>query len=158
MAYQTKVNSDVDSMGRPKPARHGVSRLAAEIAELGELQAELFKLDARDSSLRVRNIVVVAVVGAVLLLAALIVALLAAAEALFEFAEWSRAVSLATVAGTAFVITLILFYMARNGMQKAFATWQRSREELTKNISWVKSALKGGNGAASSRTHGTYSD
>jgi hypothetical protein len=118
-----------------------VSSLAHDVVELAELHAKLLTLDANAAWTRMRTGLVMLVIGACVLLGCVPVVLLAAAEALVEYGDWSRAVAqgVAGVAGLAAVT--VLFLMARQRLTKILGSFQRSREELNENLTWLKDKL-----------------
>lgn len=120
-----------------------MSTLAYDAIELGQLQAKLLKLDASESARNVRSSLILLCIALAALLAALPVALIAAAEALVEYADWSRPAALGISAGAASALCVLLLIIMWNKLQVAANAWQRSAAEFSRNIAWLKSALKG---------------
>ncbi len=118
------------------------SGLAHDVIELGELQAQLFALDVKRTSLNARGAFVLTVAGASFLLSAISVGLFALAELLVEELEWDKS--------TADLVTAVVGVALGGGiLAAAWRQWQsgisaldRSREELSRNIAWLKSSLR----------------
>jgi hypothetical protein len=119
-----------------------VSDLTHDVIELSELQIQLLKLDLQKSSQRTRTCLVLAVLGACLLLGAIPVALLALAELLVAQLAWSRAAGLcvATLVGLALAAVALIAAWVR--IHNGLISLQRSRDELQRNIDWIKSTLR----------------
>ena len=118
------------------------SDLAHDVVELGELQTQLLKLDVTAAWLRMKTGVVLLVVGACLLLGCIPILWLTIAESLVEFADWSRTAAM----GVAFLIGVAVAgaftAIAWIKLKAMFETFERSRDELNRNIAWIKSSLK----------------
>jgi hypothetical protein len=132
--------------GHPKAKEPNVvasfSELAHDVVELGELQAQLLKLDVTVAWQRMRTGLVLAVVGACLLLGSIPVVLLVISEALAEFAGWSRTASLGLAALIGAGAAAAMAALAWRWLKTTFATFERSREEFSRNLAWIKSSLK----------------
>jgi hypothetical protein len=119
-----------------------VSGLTHDVIELSELQAKLFMLDVKKSSRRTRTCLILAIVGICLLLASIPVALLALAELFVEQLEWSRAAALGVSTLAGLVLSAVFagaaYALARSGL----FSLERSRDELSRNLSWIKSTLR----------------
>lgn len=118
------------------------SELTHDVIELAELQAQLFALDVKETSQSTRNSLLLLVVGAGVLLGSIPIALMAFAELLVELAGWSHASSygISTLLGIAISIGLMLAAYTR--LKDGVSALRRSREELSRNIAWVKSTLR----------------
>lgn len=132
--------------GHPKAKEPNVvasfSGLAHDVVELGELQVQLLTLDAAAAWQRMRTGLVLVVVAACLLLGSIPIALLIIAEALVEFAGWSRTASLGVAAGIGLVAAGVIAAVAWHRLKAMCATFDRSREEFTRNLAWIKSSLQ----------------
>jgi hypothetical protein len=105
-----------------------VSELTSNIIELTELQSQLVMLDVKKSVEKAKLCVILGIVAACLLLASIPVALIALGYLLYEQLEWSMAASVGGVA----------YALVQNGVM----TMERSRDELSRNIAWLKSTLR----------------
>ena len=144
MVHQAKVNTN----GRPPADEPNVaasfSGLAHDAIELAELQAQLLKLDAKAAARNGGASLVLAVVGICLLLGCVPVVLLALAEVIVAQYGWSRAGALGAAAAIGFALSAgacaIAWYRLRTGL----GTLKRSRDELNRNLAWIKANLKRG--------------
>lgn len=137
-------------------ATKGFSTLARDAIELAELQVKLFKLDSRDAGRNMRATMILSAIALVLLLACLPVVLLAGAEALVEYSQWSRFESLSAVAGGSLVLCGLLGAIGWWKLRQGLTSWQRSNEELSRNVAWLKSTLSH-KAQATSHTQGVKS-
>lgn len=144
MADQATVN------GGPKvavdaPLTAGVfgnlAEFASDVTTLAELQTKLAVLDMKASAGKMAVPVVVLVVSGVLALAALPVLLLGLGELLAQFTTLSRGFSYLIVSGAFLVLAALLTVVSLPRIGPAFASFERSNEELTRNIAWLKTVL-----------------
>jgi hypothetical protein len=141
--------------GKAKPEPNVVasfSDLAHDVVELGELQAQLLKLDLAAAWQRTRNGVILLVIGGCLLLGCIPILWLTIAEALVEFAEWSRTASLAVAGLIGLAIAGAIAGAAWMKLKKMLEKFNRSRDDFVRNVAWVKSTLKG---QVASKGHGS---
>jgi hypothetical protein len=142
MVHQAEVNPN----GQAKPAETGVaasfSGLAHDAIELAELQAQLLKLDVQLAARNGGMSMALAVVGACLLLGCVPVALAALAEVFVAQWGWTRAGALAAAAAVGLALSAGAGAAAWYRVRSALASLQRSRDELNRNIAWIKSNLK----------------
>ena len=133
--------------GEPNVAT-SFAELTHDAIELAELQAKLFSLDIRTTSERARTSLVFAVVGVCVLLGTIPVALLTLG-ALFQQWGLSQAggYGIATLIGLLLSAGILIGAWMR--FKKGLVTLQRSREELSRNIAWVKSNLRSRSQASS---------
>ncbi len=124
--------------------RDGVGELLHDIVTLGELQAELLAVDARESIQKAQAPIVMLVIGAVVGLGATPVLLMALAEGLHELLEWSRWLSYLTSGLVGAVLGGVLMYLAWRKSGDVIGVFMRSRTELAENIKWIKYALTRG--------------
>jgi len=128
--------------GRKPSVADSVSDLTYDVIELAELQVQLLQLDVRQSVSKARMCLILAVVGACLLLGTVPVALLALAAALYQLAGWSIAGSVGAATLVGLVITAAILGAAWSYMNKGMVTLERSRDELRRNMAWLKSTLR----------------
>lgn len=124
--------------------RNGIGELLYDVVSLGELQAQLLVVDARESLQKAQTPLVMLVVGAVIGLGATPVLLIAAAEALTELAGWDRWLSYLTSGLVGAALGGLLMYLAWRQAGDVIAVFLRSRTELAENIRWIKYALTRG--------------
>ena len=119
------------------------SGLAHDAIELAELQAQLFALDVKTTSEKTRTSLVLAVAGACTLLSSVPVGLFALGELfryMFGISE-PAGFGLATLVGI--VLSTVLMTAAWSRLKSGQVSMRRSREELSRNLAWVKSNLRG---------------
>jgi hypothetical protein len=132
--------------GRVKTERPNVatsfSELTHDAIELAELQAQLFALDVKETSESTKTSLILAIVGSCLLLGTIPIALIALAELLIEQLDWSHAVSygVATLVGILVSAGILATAFAR--FRSGLSSMKRSREELSRNIAWIKTSLR----------------
>lgn len=141
MAHEAEMNERRSKSGSPNVVQ-SLSGLTHDAIELAELQARLFKLDAqtaaRDSG---KSIAFLGLAGA-LLLASLPVLLLALAEVFVNEFGWPRVGSLGAAAGTGLALSVGVGLVSWRFVRSALSSLERSREELSHNLAWIKSHLK----------------
>ena len=142
MVHQAEVNSN----GKAKPAEPNVaasfSGLAHDAIELAELQARLLKLDVQSAARNGGMSIALAVVGICLLLGCVPVALVALGEVFVAQWGWSRAAAFGAAAAIGLALSAGAAAAAWIRVRTALASLQRSRDELNRNIAWIKSNLK----------------
>ena len=119
-----------------------LAELGGDIATLAELQVQLAVADAKESAAHAAIPLVLLGAGLVFTLAALPVALIGAAMILAEAMHlnqpgWAYLIVAAVV--VAATVVLVLIGLPR--LTKSFATLVRSKEELTRNVAWIKTVL-----------------
>jgi uncharacterized membrane protein YqjE len=132
--------------GRTRTEQPGVANSVAEMThnaiELAELQAKLFSLDVKETSQNA-GISIGLVIGSVcILLGSVPVLLIALALALVELLGWSPAVSYAVAGLVGILISVGIAAAAWTQFRTGMATMKRSREELNRNVAWLKSNLR----------------
>jgi hypothetical protein len=149
MVHQAEVNTNGKAKAPPNVAA-SFSHLAHDAIELAELQAKLLKLDAQVAARNGGMSLALIVVAVCLLLGCVTIALVALAEVLVAEFEWSRAGAFAASAAIGFALSGIVGTGALFRVKKALAALERSRNELNRNIAWIKSNLKRGNAESTS--------
>jgi hypothetical protein len=147
MVHQAEVNTNGKAKATPNVAA-SFSHLAHDAIELAELQARLLKLDAQAAARNGGMSIALLVVAACLLLGCVTIALVALAEILVAEFDWSRAAAFAASAGVGFALSGVVGTAALLRVKSALAALERSRNELNRNIAWIKSNLKQGKAAA----------
>lgn len=136
------MNTNGHHRGPTPNVAASVSELTRNVIELSELQSELLMLDLQKSAKNAKSTVVLGVVAACLLLASVPVLLLALGELLVEQLEWSRAAGYGVAALFGLMSSGIVGGIAYGYVKDGLVTLERSRHELRRNISWLKSTLK----------------
>ncbi|QDT01104.1 phage holin family protein [Adhaeretor mobilis] len=143
------------SNGKPSHVRQSFASLAHDALELGELQLRLAKLDAKENAQKLRSTAILAGIGTLVLLSCLPVGLLSLGEWFSLEFSWTKASSLAAAAGCGLVAAALLLGMAYLKLRQGFATWERSSEELQRNVTWLKQTLKPGSATKPATSHPT---
>ncbi len=132
------------------------SGLAHDVIELGELQAQLFVHDVKSTTQKTRTSLLLSVVGGCVLLGSVPVMLFALGEFIAEQTGWPLSGTLAIAAVVGIGVSAVIFAAAWNRLSVGLNSMQRSRDELNRNIAWVKSSLRSRASAKSkSRSTGT---
>jgi hypothetical protein len=142
MDCEAKMNTN----GRFRPDEPNVatsfSGLAHDVVELAELQAKLLALDVKTSGKNARTAFVLIIIGASLLLSAISVALFALAALLVETLDWPQSVADIVAAVVGIVLGGAVLAWAWHLCRSGLSALQQSRDELTRNIAWVKTSLR----------------
>lgn len=142
MVSATQANHDRYGSPPADDPPPGVRGVARDLIELGELQAALFQLDADATTRRLTRTVVLAIVAGCIGLAAAPVALLALADWIESAAGWSLALSRAASAGIGLLAAVGMFAAARRSLHECRRGFDRSTNELRRNLDWLKQTLK----------------
>ena len=125
----------------PEGVVGSLTEFGNDIATLIELQTKLAMLDLKESSAKAMVPSGMAVLGIALALAALPVALLGTADLLAGAMTWSPGTSRLVVALVSVAIAGILTFVGIKGLSASFQSFQRTREELTRNIQWIRTVI-----------------
>jgi hypothetical protein len=118
------------------------SGLAHDVIELGELQVQLFVHDVKSTTQKTRTSLLLGVVGACVLLGTVPVVLFALAELFVERFDWSRSAGFALAALIGMAASAGFLAAAWSKLSTGLNSMQRSRDELNRNIAWIKSSLR----------------
>ena len=147
MADQASLNLNGGKRVRVNsPLTDGVfgnlAELAGDMTTLAELQAKLVVVDLKASASRAVLPAALVGAGVVFLLAALPVALIGASELLADALGLThRGWAYLIVAAVAAALTVVLVLIGLPRLSKSFDNLTRSREELERNLAWVKTVL-----------------
>jgi uncharacterized membrane protein YciS (DUF1049 family) len=141
MVHQAEVNTNGKAKAQPTVAA-SFGCLAHDAIELAELQAKLLKLDAQSAARNGGMSIALAVVGVCLLLGCVPVALMALAEVFVAQFAWPQAAAFAAAAAIGLALSLLTGAAAWVRVKSAVASLERSRDELNRNIAWIKANLK----------------
>jgi hypothetical protein len=118
------------------------SGLAHDVIELSELQAQLFVHDLKSTAQKTRTSLVLSVVGLCVLLGTVPVLLIALGQFIAEQTGWPQSAGLAIAAVIGIVASAILMAVAKNRLSAGLNSMQQSRDELSRNIDWIKASLR----------------
>jgi hypothetical protein len=119
-----------------------MSELAHDVVTLIELQTQLVKEELSGWTRSMVTPLVLLVIGVVLGLSCLPIALLCLAHVLVEFAGLSQATSLLITVLIGYLVAVAVAALGVYRLRRSLHPLQRSREEFTRNISWIKRVLK----------------
>jgi hypothetical protein len=125
----------------PNGVAKDLGELTHDIVSLAELQFALFRIDCREGLKRLLIPVVLLLLAGIMAAGTVPVVLLLIADLLVQ-AGLSRAAALSIAALSGFIVAVgigVLGWSYLRGVVRVFA---RSREELTRNMTWIKHALK----------------
>ena len=146
VASRVPINSPAGSM------IGNVAEFGHDLATLGELQAKLAVVDLKEATGRAIVPAALAAGALMLVLASLPVALLGVAALLVVDARHGPGWALLATAGATLVVAVVLAVLAIPALRRSFASLDRSREELARNVAWIKTVLAySGRGPSRSR-------
>jgi hypothetical protein len=150
MSYKTTLNGSMNgsqSSRGASPTRAVFGNAAGvvhDFTELLELQVKLFAADVSAVKRRIVLPIAALVLSICVTLAILPVLLVGVAELFIQHADLSRATAFFASAGcgalVASILALVGWWRIRAGLHEL----QNSREELRKNIEWIKKTLRHG--------------
>jgi len=139
---ETKMNSNGRVRDDEPNVATSFSGLAHDVIELSELQAQLFAHDVKCTTQKTRTSLLLSVVGACVLLGSVPVLLFALGELITEQTGWPLSAGLAIGAVVGIAISAGLMLAAWNRLSSGLSSLQRSRDEFSRNIAWIKSSLR----------------
>jgi uncharacterized membrane protein YqjE len=128
--------------GKTPNVAASVSDLTHDVIELSELQLQLLALDVKQSAAKARLSLILAVAGVCVLLGTIPVALLTIAALLVDQLQWSYAAAAAVATLIGLVVSGIVLGIAWAYIKKGLVSLERSRDELRRNVAWIKSTLR----------------
>ncbi len=135
----TRVEENGHSAGGT--AARSVGQILHDILTLGQLQAQLFTLDANEAGSRIQRPIAALAVGAVLAICAVPVALFGIALLLVDVAGMSRLAAVWITFIFAIFVAASLVGYAIAWFRKPPGIFTHSREELVNNVERVKEML-----------------
>ena len=126
----------------PNGVAKDMGELTHDIVSLAELQFELFRIDCREGLQRMLVPVAVLLVAGIVAVGTVPIALILVAEFLAQAAGLSRAAAFSIAAMSGFVVALAIGVVGWSYLRGVVRVFERSREELTCNMTWIKHALQ----------------
>jgi len=117
-----------------------LAEFGGDIASLAELQAELGVADLKEATRKATLPAAAVAVAIPLALGGVLVLLLGAVEGLV-LAGMTRVWALVVVGLAALIVAGVLGWLAARGLANSFESFRRSREELARNVAWIKTVL-----------------
>ncbi len=118
-----------------------ITDFANDIATLAELQAKLTVLDAKDAAAKATTPLIVLGVSLAVALASLPVILIGLADLIASSTQLSSGASQLIVGLVALVLAGVAGFVGWKGSTGSLTTFRRSSEELTRNLSWIRTVL-----------------
>jgi hypothetical protein len=112
-----------------------------DIATLAELQFKLTALDAKECAARAATPIIFLVMGVALALGSLPVILIGLADLIAANTKLSAGLAQLIVGLVALVLAGVGGYVGLKGSMSSLDSFRRSREELVRNISWIRTVL-----------------
>ncbi|RIK88578.1 MAG: hypothetical protein DCC67_00575 [Planctomycetota bacterium] len=132
--------------------RRNIRHLSADVITLAGLQAELLKVDLRDWSKAIVRAAIAAVAAVVLLLASLPALIIGLGYLLSETTDLGRGASVLIVAGCFIAAAAVCGGLAVWSLKRDRGMLQPFREELRRNVQWLKDVLSDPAAAEASAT------
>ncbi len=126
----------------PNGVAKDVGELTHDIVSLAELQFELFRNDYRDGLKGLLIPVALLLVAGMVTVGTVPIALLLMAELLTQVGGLSQASALSITALSGLLVAVALAIVGWSYIHGVGRVFKRSREELRRNITWIKYALK----------------
>ena len=119
-----------------------MGELAHDILTLAELKFDLFSIDCRDGLKRMLVALALLLAATIVAAATVPIALLLVAELLVQVAGLSRAAAFSIAALAGFLVAVVIGLVGWSCLRGVARVFERSRKELTRNVNWIKYALK----------------
>ena len=119
-----------------------MGELTHDILSLAELQFELFRNDCREGLKGLLLPVALLLFAAIVAVGTAPVALICMAEFLAQAADLSRAAAFAIAVLSGFIVAVAMGVVGWSRIRGVGRVFQSSREELARNMSWIKQVLK----------------
>jgi Putative Actinobacterial Holin-X, holin superfamily III len=135
-----KAGGDANDAG-PADVVTNVAEFAEHLLTLAELQTRLSAIELKQNVQAVKFGSAVMLVGAVIGVAGLPIALAGIAEVLVSTLSMSRGAALLSVAVAAFAVAGACIAIAAGRLSGADLGFPLSKEELARNINWIRTVL-----------------
>ena len=145
MVGETTMNQRNGSTSTPAPPNavaKDMGELTHDLVSLAELQFELFRNDRRKGLKGLLLPIALLLFAGIVAAGTVPVALMFLAEFLAHAAGLSRAAAFAIAALGGFIVAAALGVTGWSRIHGVARVFQRSREELTRNMNWIKHVLK----------------
>lgn len=119
----------------------GIAEFGNDMATLAELQAKLAALDVKDSYERALVPMIAIIAGLTAALASLPVLVLGVALVIARALDIADGLAMVLTALVVIAGAGLLAYLSTRRLPHSFEPLRRSREELIRNLSWVRTVL-----------------
>ena len=135
------MNGGLRFRGRRENVLESLSDLGGDVASLVELQAKLTAIDLKETIDKATYPTVTLAVAAVVLIGAIPVMFIGLAFVLAIALSISQGASLLIVGVTFALIGGVIGWIAMMKVLQSLQSFRRSREELIRNIAWVRTVI-----------------
>ena len=143
MVGETTMNRcNGSTQSQPNGVAKGIGEMTHDIVSLAELQFELFRIDCREGLKRMLIPVTMLLFAGIVAVGTVPIALILVAEFLTQAAGLSRAAAFSIAAMSGFIVAVAIGVVGWSYLRGVVRVFERSREELTRNMTWIKHALK----------------
>ncbi len=125
----------------PNGVAKDMGELTSDVMSLAKLQWELFTTDCRTGMKSLLTPVVLLLAAGLVAFGTVPVVLLVMAETLVRVAGFSWLAALSTAALSGLLMTIVLGIVGWSQVRGVGRVFQRSREELIRNLNWIKDSL-----------------
>jgi len=126
---------------KPTTVARNARALAGDVLELVELQTDLLKVDARDWTTRLVLPIVLICLAIGVGVGCIPILLASLAQALVAWLNISQALALLIAGAVGLALTAIFGVVGWLRLRGSFSVFSRSREELQRNIRWLRRVL-----------------
>jgi len=143
MADQATVsrNNGSNNQASPLTLVSNIADFGNDIATLAELQAKLTLLDAKEAASKATTPLILLGGGLALALGSLPVILIGLADVIARSLNIPSGVAQLAIGLAAMVLAGVAALIGWKGSTGSLASFRRSSEELTRNISWIRTVL-----------------
>jgi hypothetical protein len=139
---ETKMNTNGRVRDEEPNVATSFSGLAHDVIELSELQGRLFAHDVKCTTQKTKTSLLLTIVGVCVLLGSVPVLLFALGQLITEQTGWPLSAGLAIAAVVGIAVSAALMLAAWNRLSSGLSSLQRSRDEFSRNVAWIKSSLR----------------
>jgi len=132
---------DAGANGSGESVVGGIAEFGNDVATLFELQAKLVSLDLKDCLAKVTTPMLFAVTGMALALASLPVILFGVAFLLAALLKINQGWAMLLTGVVVLVASAVIALTSLSRVRLGFEAFRRSREELVRNLSWLRTVL-----------------
>ncbi len=133
--------ADLSTPPSPASVVGNIAGFGNDVITLAELQAQLTLIDARECLSRATTPFLAMAAGAVVALGSIPVILLGVADLISKVAQISPGASRLIVSLVALGAAGAIGYLSLKAVTGSLTSFRRSTEELTRNVSWLRSVL-----------------
>jgi len=141
MADQAAISGNYSGGQQPEGVVGSVSEFGSDIATLAELQGKLALIDFKECLAKALIPLALVAVGLIVLLGAVPVVLLGAAALLAAALKIGSGQAMLLTGGGVLVLTATVVIVAALKLGPAFSSFNRSREELSRNLAWIRTVV-----------------